>query len=1113
MNAPARTKLGWRSAINGATVFVFALAVRFAYAFWLAPRQLCGFNDRANFDCVSILLACFKQMSPALSFSALTMGRYVGSLPLQDVLLKNGPVYPFYLAAQAKFFGLQAGFDPTQVNCFPFIVINIIVDSLACVMIYYTARFAFSRRAAAVAAALAIVYPAAVANTLHCYAEPLCYFMISAWLCLICSVLLRHTKPIWNLLSYLCIGALSALIVFCIPTLVMLPVITGAALFIYKFGEPIKAMLDRASNKLDRLTASPAVPPLTGGAQSQSVEEETQKPPSVSEPSDSAGTDAEPSSAPLSFEPNPASDLAASSESGSETAASTESNQGGSETAASTESNQAGSETAASTESDQAGSDTAASAQPSEAGAEIAAAVPSDSAERRLEAGSSNEDSVPAGSRRSDERAAATLPVVPKRAILAAILILVGAVAVTAPWYMLQNEMRHHFDFVSEPILAARMWLGNLSTSEGWRLLPANEFPVSSISIVLHSIFSTMLSIPVPYFALLMQKVARLFSASWNDYQLSVFGLSPWLQNIFHGLILFTASIGFAFASLQHSRWRHSRMLPCVVALMSAIIYHLFFCAFHCSSRNAFTAIPAILVLSGFCIDRVACHIREVKTQFVIMLVVAACFFGWLLSASSLVPIFASMIPSDVNARFADLVVVGAAWLLLLSLALPFARLEAGQKVSVATDSLKFACFCAILVMIGCGFDEHWREWKADLKNEHEIAVQFLALPPLNEMPDMSNRLKPNQAAFILVDVQSPFLAPPLAVTVNDVAEIGPAFPWLQLRPFDRESMQDIQIQARGMGVDWRSFRQWWAVPVPYSALRFGAANKITVSLLPTERVASHRIFGQYGSATSRRNDSYLMLPSPYTMSWEKGFATYAAGDMRLPESIVLQGKAVSSQLQTIGAESTTDLSFDHGTQSGNYRIRLALPLSNGFMSVPVFYAGGSKPEKPAVPELTDEIKPFEHEEATGIAGKDAASQLLTTQPVSIGQSLPAGSVFVFQSELKSLAADQTASFQVEFSGKDFMGREEKWVSPWQPDCISLSKDWQLFTFADFIPDSVQMLTDLHVSIRVIPFDGARRLLHETAALSQEMAYRHASLMVMPPLAIPAEHERDWVVF
>jgi len=1047
MNAPAKSKSLWRRAINGATVFVLAFVVRLAYLFLLAPRQLCGLNDKANFDCAAALITAQHLATSQTPFAMTSLGQYVGSLQLPDVLLKNGPVYPFYLAAQAKFFGLKPTADPTQFNCMPFVVTNIVVDALACVLIYYTARLAFNKRAAAIAATLAIIYPAAIANTMHCYSEPLCYFLVSAWLCLICSVLLRHGKSFWTWLSYLGIGTLSALVVFCLPTLLLLPVLTGGLLFAYKFGEPLKQMFGGLSNHLERMTATTA-------------------PPAVPAPSGGAGV-------PPAFDRKVA-EQAGETRSGEESV-----------------------------------STPAIQEIVLEAGVPPAPPSEAETGEQSVSTAAGDETAVEAGG--TPARPGKTS----YRSALALILMLVGAVAVAAPWFWLQNATRHRFDLVSEPILAARIWLGNLSTSEGWRLLPANEFPVSSISVVLHSIFTSMLSIPVPYFTLLMQKVARIFAASWNDYQLTVFGISPLVQNIFHALVLFTAYIGFSFATLQYPRWRLSRLMPCAVALSSVVVYHLVYCVFHCSSRNAFTAMPAIFVLSGFCLDRIAGHIREVRTQFGIMLVVAAMLFGWLLSGMNLVPLFSAMISSDVNARFADMIVVGAAWLFLLSLALSFARLESRQKVSSASDMLKFGCFCAIAIMIGCGFDERWREWKTELKNEHEIVEQTIVLPALTEMPDLTNRLKANPVIFVLVDVQSPFLAPPLAVTVNNVAEVGPAFPWLQLKPFDRDSLQDIDTQARGMGVDWRSFRQWWAVPVPFSALKFGAHNNISVSLLPSDGVAGHKIFGQYGSATTRRNDSYMMLPSPYTISWEKGFATFAAGDMRLPESIVLQGKVVSSSLESIGVEGTSDLSFDHGVQTGSYRIRLALPLSNQFTVLPGFTSESESPSKPPpVAQLSDEIRPFEHDEATGISAKDESSQMLTAEPVAIGQALPAGAIFVFQSEFKSLTGDQSAStIKIEFSGKDSFGQEIKWVSPWQPDCISISKDWQLFTFADFIPENIQSLKDPHVSIQVIPYDNARRILRPNAALSQEIAVRKVSLAIMPPLAIPLERDRDWMIF
>ncbi|MGH9551543.1 MAG: hypothetical protein ACRD3W_19310, partial [Terriglobales bacterium] len=206
----AQVKKVIKHAGNGGGILALALLLRLIYYWLLSPRQICGLNDAAN-----IQLAASTADS---CWTAKTLGSLGASLNTQwvpqlgqtalELLIRSGPTYSFYLSLLCRMFGLPKVIDFNTFNGVGFVTCNIFFDAVACMLIYYAARLAFSRRTALIAGLLAAIYPAAIANTAHCYAESFGFFLVSAWICLLCCVMLRHISTAARAAASLGIGAL-----------------------------------------------------------------------------------------------------------------------------------------------------------------------------------------------------------------------------------------------------------------------------------------------------------------------------------------------------------------------------------------------------------------------------------------------------------------------------------------------------------------------------------------------------------------------------------------------------------------------------------------------------------------------------------------------------------------------------------------------------------------------------------------------------------------------------------------------------------------------------------------------------------------------------------------
>ena len=222
-------------------IFLTAFALRYLYNAVFMEHRIAHFGDAYNFMRTGSCL--LEALTGSHSFTAFLDKIYhpvqaqaqllqsMTSMNLTDRLMIDGPVFPAYLALVEWLTGVNPGNPIFDAHSVQICLCNAFIDSLTCVLVYFSARLAFERRTALLAGILFAIYPAAIINTQHCYSEPFSYFLLSCWTFLLLSLLLRHTRrPILRALSWVGSGAFSGLMMLSKPAFILLPPMVTAIL-------------------------------------------------------------------------------------------------------------------------------------------------------------------------------------------------------------------------------------------------------------------------------------------------------------------------------------------------------------------------------------------------------------------------------------------------------------------------------------------------------------------------------------------------------------------------------------------------------------------------------------------------------------------------------------------------------------------------------------------------------------------------------------------------------------------------------------------------------------------------------------------------------------------
>lgn len=688
-------------------------------------------------------------------------------------------------------------------------------------------------------------------------------------------------------------------------------------------------------------------------------------------------------------------------------------------------------------------------------------------------------------------------------------LLLAGLMLILMPWMLFNKAATGQMTILVNRVPSYNIFHGNQMSTDGWRVYPYIGCFPGNTGAVVQAVLVDAAKEPAAFIALQMKKVARLWSGVWNEYHYALFGVPLEQQSLVHQLLLLLALPGALVAIAGSKYWRLSRPVQSGVLLLSIAVFHFVYLPFEAISRYAITAMPAVVILAAYMLAR-SMSKSSSRRLLVVLLICASITFTMLALSGQLSTWLSAWLPTAVVSLSPTIVwFAGALCTLvltllscrLLAMEIPAARLRLVTGVVASAALLVTSvAFCY------AHFSYDWREWRAPISGSL-VAKQVIKLPC-----DLAG--KQSGTAFLLLDLGSETLVPPVVATVNGTTLNDKAFPLAQLQSGNRDIILCLAIQGQGMGLDLRSFRHWWVIPVPAALLRAGQPNEVTVSAPPGQTITLYGDTIPEGEKANpptddgKTEDGTRFLPSLLSYSYTKGFTTFDYRDPRVFEPITVHGLTLQSSLSDRANEN--DLSVAAGKQSGAYRIRILVPITNTGERLPFVDLPQSLADQViAGPfKFGSALKPF------NIDGRDPSTFSPAGSPVALTCALAQGTRFYFTSRMRSVHGSSPAFVSLNFTGTNSSGSSVVWNSSWQPIGIQLSRtEWKTTSFGDIIPSDVLKLRDLRVSVLISPFQPDYLFLKRKEALKSAIQVQDASMVLLRPLPIPESAKRAWLVY
>lgn len=719
---------------------------------------------------------------------------------------------------------------------------------------------------------------------------------------------------------------------------------------------------------------------------------------------------------------------------------------------------------------------------------------------------------------------ASIMPLLRKYAINAAFAAL-GLSIVLAPWVCFNHSASGQYSVFVNRVPSFNIFHGNQLRTDGWRCYPyCGSFP-GDTKLVLASLLEDAKEKPLAFIGLQFKKIARLWSGVWNEYHYLLFGLSLQFQSLIHQLLLLCATVSLSYLLFRSRHKTLSRSFSAATLLGTIIAFHFAYIPFEAISRYAITAMPAVVLLSAFLINKCFDAQQSTRNAFIKLLLAASCSLLLISSSGELSSSFASLLPiaaleiAPYLALALDGVSLFFCFVLLQKLlcALQAESKEKNRKIFMLIPG----ALCTLTFMVAAfytiqSFD--WREWHCALNSKQQVR-QVIQLPSI---------IGGTNTAFVLIDLSSQTLAAPIAVKVNGQLLSEKPFPLAQLQPNNSDILQCLAIQGEGMSLDLRSYRMWWVLPFEKTILKAGQKNLIEVSC--PEDSAKACVYGDFPQQDASRQSSFL--PSLRSFSYTKGFTTFDHRDPRVFEEIRLQGKTVESSRSggRKGSDecgNSQDLSEAIGKQYGSFRIRLMIPAH---ASASVISADPADPvlknqphdevllEKQTDANLRSKTSTCEPIELVGeqpqlVIGANPASFTPQVPVIKLGSDMPAGTRIYFSCQTRAIKGNQPCFVKLAFSGVDKNNTVRVWNSMWQPIGIPASKEFKETTFSDFIPEDILRLKNLEIRPLFSPCLPDYVFLKRKQAIKTSMEIRRARLFFLRPLSIPSLENRTWTVY
>lgn len=723
-----------------------------------------------------------------------------------------------------------------------------------------------------------------------------------------------------------------------------------------------------------------------------------------------------------------------------------------------------------------------------------------------------------------------------KRRVMTAILAVAGAAMIFFPWTQITEKALGKPTILLARAPAYNLFVGNQVVSDGWKTWPIVPGFSGALNTVIESIADNLQQNPLQMIALEFKKLPRLWAGGWNEFRYSFFGISFDRQNAFHCMLLLFAFVGICVTA---ARIRAERSLALTFVGLSAfftIVIHFLYVGFEPISRYAITAMPFACLFAAVTV--VSLLRRNGFGTLALMLVSSSLFFALILNRSSCAPIILQTFPSIgiFTARFIEELVIILFWFLLARICLRSIRISKDSAIMPRSILAVYACFgvAAISWFAAAHFDMSKGEWFCDVRTKMQTVSQEVKTPPESELAGWLNETKgvdaldPKNTVFLLVDFEHDMGQPGITLTINRTAWRSVAMPWYQVLGKTGDIPTIMNMQGNAMGRDWRSFRQWWAIPIPRGLLKTSGGNEIAIGFDLSESPTSVRVFGDY--FTSEGTDS-LYLPSFELFSWTRGFATYDTRDTRIYELTHGLGEVTNPALWFTRVSETKDLSPEPGLQNGAYRIRIAVPRHpssdiarhgekiEAAKSEPI-NAPDKKPEPLKLNELDPDaygtmaaVTVAKKLDPVTILGGDPRTYNLFSESQKLPSSVQKGSIIDFGCILKSDRKRQSGPITVVFEGDNDKGEKVKWSSPWQPTSVACDTGWRRFHASYVVPDEMLALKNLSANVMISPFPTDELVLKKSKALREVLVVKDSNLTVYTPLKMPSGKVLDWMIF
>lgn len=475
--------------------------------------------------------------------------------------------------------------------------------------------------------------------------------------------------------------------------------------------------------------------------------------------------------------------------------------------------------------------------------------------------------------------------------------LLLGFACVVVPWVSFQHVAFDKGGIVVDRVGNYNLFIGSNTQTQGWLTFPYPDgagIEKKSLPSLLGESFKAN---PSRFIRLMLDKPARLFQMPWNDFRTKIGAFDVGAQSLFHQFLLAFAALGLLLAMFtapsKNSPTQgqiYSRLL-----LVGFAAIHMVYALFITVPRYAITAMPCIIAFSAAGIAALLALLVDPKARRVsVALTVATIILSGVLHNNLVQPLLDSGIVSNailaLGVQSAVKLCLLSIWFVILWAAL---RATSGYRRIARVVAVGFFLVAIPLVVLPSRAAGRWYEWQKRLGDKP--VTQTLSVPAHIG----------NQQTYLMIDADGASSLTSADVAVNGKKLTGPIIPGLAVAQ-DYSILQHVVNGA----VNWEGenifnfmtkpadssnseLRQWFLIPVP-SQVTAAAKAPLTVTVSKTAGQNSGVIYGAYN------HGKQLSIPSATTYSWEKAFYGVendrGLTDPRLDESVAAPTTVASAE-------------------------------------------------------------------------------------------------------------------------------------------------------------------------------------------------------------------------